>query len=106
MLEVVDTSPFATERLGDIFQSQYAKVQDALKKYSALKSENSPEFIDTPEFKSICEETARLIKNEFPGYTGELCDFVELLLLGRVSPRTEHLNTGKTQGASAKGGRA
>jgi len=99
MTGVVDTSPSATERLGDIFQSQYAKVQDALKKYSALKSENSPEFIDTPEFKSICEETARLIKNEFPGYTGELCDFVELLLLGRVSPRTEHLNTGKTQGA-------
>jgi len=99
MINVDDTSSCATKRLGDIIQFQYAKVEEGMKKYNAMKSDNSPEFIDTLEFKSICEETARLIKQEFPGYTGDLRDFVELLLLGRVSPGTEHLNTGKTQGA-------
>jgi len=101
VIDVDDTSPSATERLGDIFQSQYAKVEEGMKKYNAMKrdSDNSPEFINAPEFKSICEETARLIKQEFPGYNGDLCDFVELFLLGRVSKGTEHRNTGKTQGA-------
>ena len=101
VIDVDDTSPSATKRLGDIVQSQYAKVEEGMKKYNAMKrdSDNSPEFINAPEFKSICDETARLIKQEFPGYNGDLCDFVELFLLGRVSKGTEHRNTGKTQGA-------
>jgi len=112
MMENVDNSPAITKRIGIIYQSQYENVITLIK--SVLPSSTEEETAETnvtfvsvssfnneqvAQLDAICKETAQLIQDEFPGYTGDLLESIELMLGGRVSTGTEGYNDGRSQGA-------
>ena len=112
MIENADVTPAITKRIGIIYQLQYKKVITLIE--SVLPSSTEEEtaepnttFVSVSSFNSkqveqldaICKETAQLIQDEFPGYTGDLLESIELMLGGRVSTGTVGYNDGRLQGA-------